>query len=567
MNEFKNCTVAGDGSGPVPVKNLFLDNHHIESMTGLSRVYHQPVKHGKPVIVPDRPWEMGSPRTRYNSGSVDVRLSSPVWDGERGVWRMWYTGGIGGLPLYAESTDGVRWEKPELGLVEWEGSRRNNIYKLHEDGKIHYFKDNGPSIVRDDGDPDPSRRYKGVIPPDLTRIVSPDGLTWRRLEGSIPADDTFFLGYDKRNRQFLLTVKLNITKPRQGVSDYPLPSDYLVGRTAWLYSSRDFERWEGPQLLLYPNPQGKRVAAAYMARLKSEPLRRQPLVVDPEGINKLADLAGGDDGRGDVFQLLKHQSAMSEGNGYKADIYNMPLCEYEGMYLGFPTRMISTGPYQWSWDQGNWQEKGSNADGLQYVFLASSRDLRSWSQQEETPFIDTSPTTDEDVFDNGMVMGTAPVRHGDELWFYYWGTRFTHHQHHELPSEIYQRGGITPDMRQSLPVGGIFLAKLRLDGFASLRGAATAGEVVTKSLPVNGKSLYVNAAAQAGTLKAELLDAATGEVIPGYSLTDSVALKGDSVCAKLQWRSMADLSWLAGKSVKIRFSAQNADIYSFWFGQ
>jgi hypothetical protein len=229
--------------------------------------------------------------------------------------------------------------------------------------------------------------------------------------------------------------------------------------------------------------------------------------------------------------------------------------------------MISTGPYQWSWDQGNWPEKGSNADGLQYVFLASSRDLRNWSQQEETPFIDTSPTTDEDVFDNGMVLGTAPVRHGDELWFYYTGFHFTHHQHHELPSELYQRGGITPDMRQSLPVGGIFLARLRLDGFASLRAGATAGEVVTTSLPVNGMSLYVNAAAQAGTLKAELLDAATGTAIPGYTLAKSVALRTDAVRAKLQWQGVTDLSALAGRSVKIRFSVQNADLYSFWFGQ
>jgi hypothetical protein len=77
----------------------------------------------------------------------------------------------------------------------------------------------------------------------------------------------------------------------------------------------------------------------------------------------------------------------------------------------------------------------------------------------------------------------------------------------------------------------------------------------------------VNANAQAGTLKAELLDAATGEVIPGYTLAKSVALQTDAVRARLQWQGVADLSALAGRSVKIRFSVQNADLYSFWFGQ
>ena len=38
-----------------PSRRLFLDDHHIQSMTGLSRVYHQPVKHPVPVIMPDKP--------------------------------------------------------------------------------------------------------------------------------------------------------------------------------------------------------------------------------------------------------------------------------------------------------------------------------------------------------------------------------------------------------------------------------------------------------------------------------------------------------------------------------
>ena len=52
-------------------RRLFLDDYHIQSMTGLSRVYHQPVKHPVPVIMPDKPWEMGPNhgRSREVAGS------------------------------------------------------------------------------------------------------------------------------------------------------------------------------------------------------------------------------------------------------------------------------------------------------------------------------------------------------------------------------------------------------------------------------------------------------------------------------------------------------------------
>ena len=75
------------------------------------------------VLRGDRPWDMG-----WISGAGTV-----IEDGGR--YRMWYTG----LPpvkrfeddrfrlCYAESKDGVHWEKPNLGIYEWRGSRANNI--------------------------------------------------------------------------------------------------------------------------------------------------------------------------------------------------------------------------------------------------------------------------------------------------------------------------------------------------------------------------------------------------------------------------------------------------------
>lgn len=548
-------------------KALFLDDLYIKDATSLERVWHQPVKHGIPVLVPDRPWEKGSPRTRYAGGSLgQACFSVPVRDEERGVWRMWYNGGLYGLPLYAESADGVHWEKPELGLVEWEGSKRNNIYDLHGNGVLHRdFKRNDPCIVCDDNDPDPHRRYKGVMPPNLTRIVSPDGLTWRRLEGSLPADDTFHLEYDRRNRQFLITAKLNITKPQQMVSDYLLPPDYRMGRTAWLFTSRDFENWDGPVLALYPTPKAQHAAATYMTRIQSELTRRQPLIDDPEGLDKLPDWAGGDDGAGDSFQRSQRHAALFGGTEYKADIYTMPVCEYEGMYLGFPTRMITTGPYTWDWDHGDRIEQGSNGDGPQYAFLAYSRNLRDWSEQENTPFIDTSPITDEGVYDNGMVMGAVPVRNGDELWFYYVGYRFTHHQHHELAPEWYQRGGIAPEMRRCWPVGGVFLSRLRLDGFASMRAGENPGMLLTPPLTLPEGQLFVNINNPSGNLVVEVVDE-QGYPLPGFAKRDCIPVATDSIRVPVRWKGGGSLAGITRKTVHFRFHFRQGDLYAFWIG-
>jgi len=83
---------------------------------------------------------------------------------------------------YAESEDGVKWTKPDLGLVEFKGSKANNLVDMGGDWGFVNLK-----VIKDDEDPDPARRYKmtthvyfrhhsrlGTLLP----FVSPDGYTW-----------------------------------------------------------------------------------------------------------------------------------------------------------------------------------------------------------------------------------------------------------------------------------------------------------------------------------------------------------------------------------------------------
>ena len=130
-------------------KQLFFDGKFIAESKGVRIVMNLPVKAGV-VLSPDRPWE-------------DFRLTSyftVVQDGE--LCRMYYScfskdqwhtpdsWEKHAYLCYAESKDGVHWAKPSLGIVEFEGSKDNNIImRSVVDGTV-FIDPNAP----------PERRYK-----------------------------------------------------------------------------------------------------------------------------------------------------------------------------------------------------------------------------------------------------------------------------------------------------------------------------------------------------------------------------------------------------------------------
>lgn len=145
-------------------RQLFLDDGPIERIEGLQRKIGQPIKYEhNPVIQHhQRPWQEFRAQVY---GTV-------LYDQEARRFSMWYLAGprfpgeepinvngrtrIPNLQLcgYAESTDGFQWELPTLGLVEFEGSRENNLCRISDENV------EGIAVVRDPADPDPSRRYK-----------------------------------------------------------------------------------------------------------------------------------------------------------------------------------------------------------------------------------------------------------------------------------------------------------------------------------------------------------------------------------------------------------------------
>ena len=88
---------------------------------------------------------------------------------------------------YAESADGIHWTKPDLGLIEYEGSRENNLVWPIPGGRgrsLSIFRDANPAAL-------PEERYKaiggeptvgGEKQAGIYVLLSPDGLRWRLRE-------------------------------------------------------------------------------------------------------------------------------------------------------------------------------------------------------------------------------------------------------------------------------------------------------------------------------------------------------------------------------------------------
>jgi len=112
---------------------LFVDDFLVEEMSGVELLLHSPQSAGK-VLNFDKPWE-GNTGFYVNSLKDDDRYrmyyrgsnypdyvqASLLEPGEKvGVHHPFTIS-------YAESKDGIHWERPDLGIYEFEGSRANSI--------------------------------------------------------------------------------------------------------------------------------------------------------------------------------------------------------------------------------------------------------------------------------------------------------------------------------------------------------------------------------------------------------------------------------------------------------
>ena len=113
-------------------KQLFIDTRFIQASEGITLSPHSPYQTGEQTITPDAPWEKGGTIGSYSTIVQEDRARGPLFR----LWYMIMTGepiaATGFNPpfmgvAYAESTDGLHFHKPVLGLVEKDGSKENNL--------------------------------------------------------------------------------------------------------------------------------------------------------------------------------------------------------------------------------------------------------------------------------------------------------------------------------------------------------------------------------------------------------------------------------------------------------
>jgi hypothetical protein len=106
---------------------------------------------------------------------------------------------------------------------------------------------------------------------------------------------------------------------------------------------------------------------------------------------------------------------------------------------------------------------------------------------------------------------------------------------------------------------------MRLDGFASVRGPYSGGELITRPFTFTGKRLLLNfSTSAAGGVRVEIQDA-QGKPVKGYSLGESNELIGNEIERSVSWKGGEEVGTLAGKTIRLRFIMKDADIYSLRF--
>ncbi len=218
---------------------LMVDDYLVPKLdTGMQRLLHRPVER-EVVLVLDAPWE----------GSA-CGVFTVFQDGE--LYRMYYRGwqfDIVGDKLeqphrmvvcYAESRDGIEWRKPQLDLVAFKGSKRNNIV-WDGVGSHNFtpFKDANPQCPE-------TERYKAVggirREGGLFAFVSSDGIHWKLLQEQPIIRKGYF---DSQNLAFWDPKRSEYRAYYRDFQNYPQGRDILTA------TSTDFVHWQEFPFLEY----------------------------------------------------------------------------------------------------------------------------------------------------------------------------------------------------------------------------------------------------------------------------------------------------------------------------
>ena len=406
-----------------------------------------------------------------------------IYDEKERLYKLWYNvrPESTNYLCFATSGDGVRFRRPDLGLREYQGSRKNNLLVIPEDiTEIRVFYDGH----------DPERPYKMA-----------------------------FMKYD--------TFGIGVGWSSDGLHWESHPNPVIVPR-----------RRRALDPLLGPAPR------AFMSTIIG-PTAAMSCAGPRSGPRKPTPRGGSVWRRASIFTLwtdLKEVVTPDERDGAGTEFYYMPVFPYESGYVGM---LIVY--HEYTGDP-------EFMDGFNHTLdaqLAFSRDGKKWTRVGRPAHL-----LEGDPRDLGGQAGLSRVcrlegRRDSSLL-----QRFERTASQPLRTGRHRIQG--PHPGRGTPLG---LARLRPDGFVSVRAGEDEGLLTTWPLRFQGGDLQVNVDAARGSLRVEALTQ-FGKPIAGFEREACQVIEGNGTGRKVQWASGRSLEEL-DQPVRLRFILKNADLYSF----
>ena len=478
-------------------KLLFVDDRFIEKLTGLRRQFHQAKRYcDHSVLKADRPWEQ-------DAAFVDTGMV--IYDEKEKLFKAWYQAGSchgpgdGSNMSYATSSDGVKWDKPSLGLVEFDGSKDNNIV-LMATCTMH-----DPAPFIDYTDPDPQRRFKATWwggRKDASQKTgwleghcvgfSPDGLHWTEHP-----DNPIWIGEAEVAAPYGL-------EHREGrITAYCSADGYgtrVVARTG----SDDFVNWDLPPKIEFQHDEEDVPGTEFGGFCG----------VNYEGI----DIG--------LLWVIENQA-------------NPPFTQQQ--WREIVERNVKQGFF------GPPIAMNSGSPRTIHTELVVGTDDKKWQRVDRKPLIPFGP---QGSWDECQSLAGRPIVVNDQIYIYYTGCGRS--------KKFLDLGYASDQVDDWDYVTG--LATLRLDGYASLKPEESDGMMVTKPFKLKGANVAVNADVK-GTVRLEVLDE-NDKPIDGFTTEEAKPIIGDHLRARATWASKSDVNELQGQQIKLKIALEDAQLYS-----
>ena len=508
----------------------FADLSAVDDCLLAEQVVGRAEKHpANPVLIP-------GDAEAWDSDRVSNWAASIAWDPIQRQFTAWYYGTDRGSTVsfeaethsaigYAVSDDGVVWEKPKLGLYEHAGSKDNNIcFRPPEASASHFCVLIDPDApddrryqaltwmpvayaVADAGDDATANVFEGAT--SRMRYVayySGDGIQWQRSGNGVqwPDGDTGHVFIDP-SAPAESRVK---AYGQHSVGDGP-DIEHLVRQPQLPIDPQ--EGVEHEIHFVYVLPQAGRYVMLYDFN-RYRPFHGHLGYRNQGSLNMTRQ------------DRIKRRVALRRG-----ELPDEPVADAYGIYTGDIRLAVSAsalGPFQ-----------------------------------RVQPRVPVVARGDRGEWDSGFLVlgGGSAIEHDDRIFLFYTGVNET------------TAATFTGPASGRVCTG---LATLRKDGFASLRAAdpIAPGEVTTQPIEVvdgGAVRLTVNldhAIPWRDWIEVEVLDARTGQPIPGYAAADARPLMADSIAAPVAWREHRTLAGVGAGPIWLRFHLYGqARLYSFTF--